>query len=612
MKFYIQLLYVCLFLFCAKGVLAQKRNLVNVIEQADALSLSKGIQFFIDSSHELSAKDVALKIKNEAVFKSVEQNSILFDEGDAAVWGTFTLKSELNKPTSYLFRIENYYLNNIGFYEFVGDDLILKGRSGDHLLLSERTIKHRDHLFEIVLLPNESRRFLFDFYRKGKTIVSFEVIKSSSYIETDSNHSMILGIYVGTVLLIALYAFGLFVVMKRVIYLYYTLYVIALGLSLSSVYGLGFRYIYFNAKEFTDYTTTGTIFLAVVFFVLFAIQFLSIKKNNPKWYKFIKVYLIGYFCIALMVIVLYNLEVVFPLLEIHYTLLVVTILLLFVSAIISFEGDKRSSIFFIISFFPILFGSLVQIFLESGSIRNELLLDYILLISSFFETLIISVGIALQVKEQNSIRLSLAQKVMKHEVELNQKIIEGEIKEKTRVALILHDTIGVKLRHLKNLIDKSDKKNVKRELDLLGQDIRDLSHAMAPTVLDYITLPEAIVDIGEKLSTESCQLQIQNHGFSNSLQKETRIVLYNVIQELINNSLKHSKATLITIQFLKSENELSITIEDNGVGFNVSLKKGFGLESIYSRMKGIQGSFNIESETNKGTLSILNLPVKSV
>jgi len=88
--------------------------------------------------------------------------------------------------------------------------------------------------------------------------------------------------------------------------------------------------------------------------------------------------------------------------------------------------------------------------------------------------------------------------------------------------------------------------------------------------------------------------------------------LYTIVQELVNNILKHSKATEVTIQLNKVDNNLNIIVEDNGVGFDVAsarLKNGMGLMNQEIRIDKLNGTISIDSGKGKGTTTIINIPV---
>lgn len=585
-----------------------------VINGADArLNITDKIFFFVDSTSETPLLEINDSIDRHGFYMKKDSKTAFFNAGTATFWGKFSVKNSTDDPTAQIFRLTNYYLDYIDLYEVVDDSILLIGQSGDHRPLDDRTIRHKEHLFELIFTANEEKTFLFQFKRKGNNNIKFYLGSTTEFIESDPNNNLFIGIYVGTILIFAVYAMGIFFFVRKSVYLYYALYILTCGFSLNNVNGMGYKFIYPNAREYSDYFITITAFFSVSFFILFTIQFLNLKSLKPRWYKFIKYYMIGYLFAAVICIYLFTVGADVPILPIHYTLLLLSILLLIISASISLRVNFKSSIYFLISFSPILLGTLFQISAESGYIESNITSQSVLLVTSFLEILIISIGVSMQLREENKERLELSLKVANHEKELSHRLMDGADEEKHRIALVLHDTIGVKLRYLKTLIHKSDQTEAMNELDLLSVEIRDLSHSMAPTILDLVSLQEVMLDLCLKLSDSTRKVNLQVHNFPDDLEKPMKVMLYNSLHELIHNAIKHGDASEITLQFSTSADVLIISLEDNGVGFDLNNRStGVGIPSIKARLIKFNGEFSLESQVNKGTFCIISIPLPTI
>ena len=101
-------------------------------------------------------------------------------------------------------------------------------------------------------------------------------------------------------------------------------------------------------------------------------------------------------------------------------------------------------------------------------------------------------------------------------------------------------------------------------------------------------------------------------GLENKAEDHINNILYRIIQEGINNTLKHAKATELHISLEKDEEAVRLSIEDNGVGFNTDQKgiNGIGLENIYSRVQYLKGTLDLDSKENEGTLIAIFIPLK--
>jgi signal transduction histidine kinase len=194
-------------------------------------------------------------------------------------------------------------------------------------------------------------------------------------------------------------------------------------------------------------------------------------------------------------------------------------------------------------------------------------------------------------------------------------VIDSEEKERIRVAKELHDGLGqllssakLNMSSLEDGIQKEDEYLLKNSLTIIDDavnEVRNISHNMMPTALMNYGIIEAITGLVNKIN-DSKQITIifNNNNFSITLNKETEIALYRIIQEIINNMLKHSKATHIEIDLFNLINQIKLNITDNGIGFNVAEikdSKGIGWQNIYSRVSMLNGNIDIISSSEKGT-----------
>ena len=161
-----------------------------------------------------------------------------------------------------------------------------------------------------------------------------------------------------------------------------------------------------------------------------------------------------------------------------------------------------------------------------------------------------------------------------------------------------------------NLIITPDNMAVfERSLDMIDNSIKELrrvAHNMMPELLTKFGLDEALKEYCNTINaTNLLSLKYQSMGMDSRLEKSIEIITYRIIQELLNNIMKHAAATEAMVQLIKEDGRFSIIVEDNGKGFDTSsLKndKGAGLINIQSRVDYLKGRLDIHSEAGKGTL----------
>jgi signal transduction histidine kinase len=191
-------------------------------------------------------------------------------------------------------------------------------------------------------------------------------------------------------------------------------------------------------------------------------------------------------------------------------------------------------------------------------------------------------------------------------------MINGEEKERSRLAKDLHDGVGGLLSatkmHLSILrneqsispnIDRFD--NTISILDSATQEIRTIAHNLAPEILNNYGLDTALELFCESISNQNLQINYQSVGIIPRLKSNAELIVYRIAQELVNNIIKHAEATEAYVQLSHHNNFMTLSVEDNGKGMNESDKKGIGIVNLKARAETLNGDFTITSAPNEGT-----------
>ncbi len=198
-----------------------------------------------------------------------------------------------------------------------------------------------------------------------------------------------------------------------------------------------------------------------------------------------------------------------------------------------------------------------------------------------------------------------------------QAVLSGEESERRRLARDLHDGLGgmlsgikLKLSQLKGnfYLDEEGKLNFDRaihSLDLSVVELRRVAHNLMPEVLIKYGLKEAVSDFCSTLNQGSAiDTEFKFYGAEKRVEQNLEITAFRIIQELVNNALKHSGAKKILVQLVQEEARLSLTVQDDGAGFDMSQvdeSRSLGLSSIKSRVASLNGIIDIHSAQDKGT-----------
>lgn len=247
---------------------------------------------------------------------------------------------------------------------------------------------------------------------------------------------------------------------------------------------------------------------------------------------------------------------------------------------------------------------------------------YILLLA-FIAFIIIAFSTYRNIKYKNKIvEQEKEQLKANQKLESTASIIKGQEEERHRLAKDLHDGLGGMLSGLKYtlnnmndnvVISGQSAKTFDNAIHLLDQaigEMRKVAHNMMPESLLKFGLDETLKDYISKMNASvPMQTHYQSYNYT-KIEQSTEINLYRIIQEAINNAIKHAQATDLYIQMDIQDDQVHITMEDNGIGFDTqdeSLMKGIGLKNIADRVNYINGRLEISSNRDKGTLIVIEI-----
>jgi two-component system NarL family sensor kinase len=201
-------------------------------------------------------------------------------------------------------------------------------------------------------------------------------------------------------------------------------------------------------------------------------------------------------------------------------------------------------------------------------------------------------------------------------------ILEAEEAERQRIAKDLHDGVGqmmsaarMNISALAHRLDLDTKhpEDYDRIIALIDEsckEVRSVSHNMMPNALLKNSLAAAVREFIDKIDHKALQVHLYTEGLDERLDANVEIVLYRVIQECVNNVIKHAGANTLDISIVRDATEITATVEDNGHGFTPEAgSEGMGLRNIRTRVGYLKGSVEFNSRPGKGTLVALQVPL---
>ncbi|WP_276503574.1 sensor histidine kinase [Terrimonas pollutisoli] len=265
-----------------------------------------------------------------------------------------------------------------------------------------------------------------------------------------------------------------------------------------------------------------------------------------------------------------------------------------------------------------------QIVLQKSQLQERRILNYVF-IGSAVILLLISLLSYRNYKQKQKIQQQRINELEKEkQLSATEAVLKGEEQERTRLAKDLHDGLGGMLSGIKysfqtmkgNLIMTPDNHQAfERSMDMLDSSIKEMrrvAHNMMPEALVKFGLDTALKDFCNDINQSGAlRVTYQSIGMENAvIEQTTAITIYRIVQELINNTMKHASAKTAIVQVTKTDGNISITVEDDGKGFDpVILKggRGIGWSNIQSRIEYLKGKLDVQSEPGKGTSVLIEL-----
>ena len=255
------------------------------------------------------------------------------------------------------------------------------------------------------------------------------------------------------------------------------------------------------------------------------------------------------------------------------------------------------------------------LFGQQKIIERKNLLNYLLVSGLLSLTIIIALLYRNYRHKQKLQQQLIADLETEKKLMATEAVLKGEEQERTRLAQDLHDGLGGMLSGIKfsfntmkgQLIMTADNTRAfERSMDMLDSSIgemRRVAHNMMPEALVKFGLNTALKDFCNDINQSGAlKISYQSIGLEETMIDRTpAIAVYRIVQELINNTMKHAAATTSLVQVSLLQHSLSVTVEDDGKGFDTAKAEGMGYRNIRSRVEFLKGTLDVQSDTDKGT-----------
>lgn len=264
--------------------------------------------------------------------------------------------------------------------------------------------------------------------------------------------------------------------------------------------------------------------------------------------------------------------------------------------------------------------------IQQLALRQKNTINYALVGGTLFLLMLLILAYRNYVQTKRIDRQRIAELETEKKLAATEAVLKGEEQERSRLAKDLHDGLGGMLSGIKysfqtmkgNLVMTADNQLAfDRGMDMLDssiQEMRRVAHNMMPEALVKFGLDAALRDFCNDINQSGAlKISYQSFGLENELVgQSTAIAIYRIVQELVNNTMKHADASSAIVQLSKTDGLISVTVEDDGKGFDPNILKqsrGIGWANIQSRIDFLKGTMDVQSAPGKGTSVHIELTV---
>jgi signal transduction histidine kinase len=502
---------------------------------------------------------------------------------------------------------------------------IIHYRAGAEYAYSDRIIKSPSLAFPVPE-TDQDIDIVFSVQTSSLLTVSTLLWDKDAWQEARLLSRMWYGFLFGGIAILIIYNLFVASALKDISYIYYILYLSSITLVNAIDAGYADEFLWNETAGFSSRILLTVVASTTIFGLLFVNRFLDVRVHFPRLWK-----------ISVLAMFLVLPPVLPELLGYSQwnhmmiaSILVITNLCMFYYlgiAIASYRVGIRQARFIIVAFSTFLAGFIFyQLFLFQG-IEANILITHMLEAGTLTEGLLLSLALADRINLLTQ-KIELTDKqIMDSQTAFSKKIILTQEMERERFSNALHDSIGHGLLVLKQNLEniarqcghgiparKEYQHDIQQQAEYCSEilnDVKHMSHDLHPHILARLGLKAAIETTIEKaFSGTDIQWQTDIDDNLHGMDVEREITLYRVIQESLNNILKHAQASEVMFSLRQTMDEIIVDIKDDGIGFDMmkGSGSGLGLNTMHGRLKLFGGSLRVSSSPGDGAHLTICMP----
>ena len=595
------------------------------VDSSDMYSLDGCIGYYEDKTLKATPEEI-LALKDKGMFTQVNGDEyISLGYTDSYYWLIMELVNTLPRHADLFLSIPNPSINRINLYRCdTGTQAVrLVSETGDRLPFAQRPWPIRDFFFPIRLAENEHTTLLFKIDKRGQNFAfGAKLGTRETLLQQDIPTYAAFGFYTGIFTFALLFNILMYLSVGDRIYLYYSFYIICSVILVLDQVGLAKEWLFPNLGRLHDYVKSSSGMLGCGLLIQVMQLFTNQTSANSKlyylanYYKYL-VYLLG---IIPFVMLFFPIDIRVEKF-IFYAANISVFLSLPVTIVCVVERIRSGFVlgyYYLAAILLLIIGSTNYILQIMGVVSDQLLRPNGVTVGFAAEVVILSFAFTLRYNFLKREKAQLKKENDRIKLQSVRQVFQAQEDERDRLAKDLHDDLGGTLSVIRlNVTDLQQKlsglqpeenerySEMVRLITRACDDLREISHSLKPKFFlenGLIGTIQERLSILNRVSTINFEFVYQ---YTRRQEPETELSIYRIVNELINNVVKHSCASQATVQLVGDLNEIVITVEDNGVGFDGDdTSKGIGLNNVYSRIQYLGGRGTIDSNKNGTTVTV--------
>ncbi|MBT2562440.1 7TM diverse intracellular signaling domain-containing protein [Pedobacter sp. ISL-64] len=606
---------------------AQQGNPI-LIDTAKKFNISEHGYFYEDKNLNLSI-DSIVKYKQANKLTPLKPGKV-FSKGytQSYYWVALDIENTLNQSVHLMFKEQSSSINQLQLFKVDENGKIHPlGLTGDHFPFKQRPYHNRSFIYPVVLAPHEKATFYLWADKRGQNMyMPMSIGRDVDIIQAEIPQHTLFGFYTGIFVFAVIFNLLLYASVRDNIHLYYAIYIFCTLIFILEEEGLAFQWFYPNLPGLQDYMRLIMASLSCGLLIQVMQLFVNQNRSNSRLYRFTNYY--KRFCWTMSIIPVIMLFKSFIILEktvfyINNFLALLTVIVIIICVVERIRAGYKLGWYYFIATVMLLFGVFNYVFNTLGLTNFNLLKPNGLVVGLTAEIIFLSFALTQRYNFLKKEKEILLEEKSKHQVDMADGIFNAQEDERTRLARDLHDDLGGTLSIIKLNVTAFQHKVLKLTenervfydqtigmIEKACADLREISHNLMPKNFEQFGLIETLNEHFRTLNHSGKIAFEFVFQVEHPIESGMEITIYRIVNELVNNIIRHSFASKATIQILSFDERISIMAEDNGIGFNPDKdKKGLGIQNILSRVNYLNGKIQVDSNQN-GTTTTIDIPLK--